>query len=163
MSGILGVISDTHGLLRPEAVQALRGSDLIVHGGDIGKPEVIDDLEGIAPVIACRGNVDTGPWAERFALNCELSFAGKRIFLLHNIAELNVDLEALGFDAVICGHSHQPRVEQRGKVLHLNPGSAGPRRFKLPVSVARVQCVQGQLNADIVELDVPAPRSTKRR
>ncbi|MGI9336138.1 MAG: metallophosphoesterase family protein [Gammaproteobacteria bacterium] len=163
MNGSLGVISDTHGLLRPEAVEALRGSELIVHAGDIGKPEVIDELERIAPVVACRGNVDTGDWAGRFAPSCELEFAGRRIHLLHNISELAMDLAAHGFDAVICGHSHKPRVEHHGNVLHLNPGSAGPRRFKLPVSVARIRFVDGSLAAEIVELEVPPPKGRKLR
>src|SRR5215813_15356437 len=139
----VGVISDTHGLLRPEAIHALRGSDLIIHAGDVGDPAIIETLRNIAPVFAVRGNIDKGDWAAKLPMT-ELVEAGQCLFfVLHDIAELDLDPAVAGFAAVVFGHSHQPLIERREGVLFLNPGSAGPRRFKLPIAVARVR-VAGQ-------------------
>jgi putative phosphoesterase len=153
---LLGVISDTHGLLRPEAIGALRGSNLIIHAGDVGHPEVIDQLRGLAPTFVVRGNIDNGGWAVGLPTT-ELVEVGKHLFhVIHDISELDLDPAAAGFAAVVYGHSHQPSIETRDGVLFLNPGSAGPRRFKLPVTVARVS-VSGQgMRPEIVALDVSA-------
>jgi len=148
----IGVISDTHGLLRPQAVAALRGSDLIVHAGDVGHPSVLEALEGVAPVVAVRGNNDCGAWAERLPATKVLDVAGLTLCLLHDLGELEVDPVAMGFKAVIAGHSHQPKLERRGGVLYLNPGSAGPRRFKLPVCLARIRVHAGRIEAELIEL-----------
>jgi len=149
----VGVISDTHGLLRPEALAALTGSDLILHAGDVGGPEVLGPLRELAPVHAVRGNVDRGAWAEALPAT-EAVEAGRHVFyLLHILEELDLDPAAAGFTAVVTGHSHQPRSEVHGGVLYLNPGSAGPRRFKLPVTVARMRVTAGGLDPEIVELE----------
>ena len=150
----LGVISDTHGLLRPEAVRALVGADLIVHAGDVGGPEVLDGLRALAPVVAVRGNNDRGRWARALATTEVVERAGRRVYVLHDLEELDVDPRAAGFDAVIAGHSHQPRVERRDEVLYLNPGSAGPRRFRLPVALAWLELDAMRVDAGIVRLDV---------
>jgi uncharacterized protein len=134
----LGVISDTHGLLRPEAEEALRGSDMILHAGDVGSPDVLRGLSALAPVLAVRGNNDRGPWAADLPLRESLELGGASIYMLHDIAELDLDPRAAGFSVVIAGHSHQPRCEERDGVLYFNPGSAGPRRFRLPVSVGKI-------------------------
>jgi putative phosphoesterase len=155
MSGItVGVISDTHGLLRPEAVEALAGSDLIIHAGDVGDPAIIDRLRAIAPVFAVRGNIDKGNWAARLPMTELVEAGGRLLFVLHDIAELDLDPAAAGFAAVVFGHSHQPLIERRDGVLLLNPGSAGPRRFKLPIAVARVRVSAQRLEAEIIELRV---------
>jgi len=150
----IGVISDTHGLVRSEALRALRGADLIVHAGDVGTPEVLDALRTIAPVVAVRGNNDRGRWARALAETEVVEQSGRVLYVLHDVHELDVDPRAAGYDAVIAGHSHQPRVERRDGVLYLNPGSAGPRRFRLPVSVARLRVEARRLQAEIVTLDV---------
>jgi uncharacterized protein len=151
---IIGVISDTHGLLRPEAVAALRGSDLIIHAGDVGTPEIIDELEKTAPIFTVRGNVDRGSWAVRLPATELVDVGGLSLFVLHDIAELDRDPAAAGFAAVVYGHSHVPKIERRDGVLYLNPGSAGPRRFRLPVTLARVAVVGRELRPQIVELKV---------
>jgi putative phosphoesterase len=150
----VGVISDTHGLLRPEAVAALRGSDLIVHAGDVGRPDVLDGLRALAPTHAVRGNIDTAPWASRLPATAVVEVGQLRLWLLHDIAELDLDPAAAGFAAVVFGHSHKPSSEMRDGVLHLNPGSAGPRRFKLPVTVARLRVSGRTIRPEIVELQV---------
>ena len=150
----VGVISDTHGLLRPQAVAALRGSEIIVHAGDVGSPEVLAELRGIAPTRAVRGNVDSGPLATKLPATDIIAVGQLRLYMLHIIAELDVDPAAAGFAAVIYGHSHKPSIEWRGGVLYLNPGSAGPRRFRLPVTVARLQVTGRSLRPEIIELDV---------
>ena len=150
----IGLISDTHGLLRPEAVAFLRGSDLIVHGGDIGHAGILEGLALLAPVTAVRGNNDSGPWAERVAETEVLQVGEIFIFVLHNIAELGIDPVAAGFQVVVSGHSHRPSVEERDGVLYVNPGSSGPRRFKLPVAVAELVVVGKSVQARVVELDV---------
>jgi len=150
----IGVISDTHGLVRPEALRALAGTELIVHAGDVGAPEVLDALRAVAPVVAVRGNNDRGRWARALAETEVVEHAGRTLYVLHDLHELDLDPRAAGFDAVIVGHSHQPRVERRDGVLYLNPGSAGPRRFRLPVCVARLGVNARRLDATIVTLDV---------
>ena len=148
----LGVIADTHGLLRPEAVEALRGVDAIVHAGDIGASDVLDRLGEIAPVTAVRGNNDRGAWAEKLPSTEVLEIGGVLLYVLHNVNELDLDPRAAGFGAVISGHSHQPRQEERDGVLFFNPGSAGPRRFKLPAAVGRLSVDAGRVRGRIVEL-----------
>lgn len=151
---VLGVISDTHGLLRPEALGALRGSDMIIHAGDVGKPEVIDRLGEVAPTHVVRGNIDKGSWAAALPMTGLVTLGQHRLFVLHDISQLDVDPAATGFAAVVFGHSHRPSIETRRGILFLNPGSAGPRRFKLPVTIARVKTSGQRLRADIVELQV---------
>lgn len=150
----IGVISDTHGLLRPQAVAALHGSDLIVHAGDVGHPAVLDALRSLAPVVAVRGNNDYGAWAESLSATEVVDLAGCSLYVLHDLAELDLDPKAAGFHAVIAGHSHEPALERRGGVLYLNPGSAGPRRFALPVALARLRFHAAGIEAEIVELAV---------
>jgi len=150
----LGVISDTHGLLRPEAVDALRGSDRILHAGDIGDPKILDALERIAPATAVRGNIDTAPWARALPQTEVVESGGISIYILHDLTQLDLKPEAAGFRVVVYGHSHQPKIEEKNNVLYFNSGSAGPRRFKLPVSVGRLTIEAGKVRADLVELDV---------
>lgn len=149
----IGVISDTHGLLRPEALEALAGSELILHGGDIGKAVVLDELARIAPVIAIRGNVDRDAWADAIPMSRTLEIAGNRIHLLHNIADL-VENPDQPFHAIIFGHSHRPLSEHRKGALYFNPGSAGPRRFRLPVTVGRLRVSDGALIPEIINLGI---------
>ncbi len=151
---LLGVISDTHGLMRPQALAALAGSDLIIHAGDVGRPEVLDALRTIAPVHAVRGNVDRGSWAARLPATARVAVGGHLIYVLHIVDELDLDPPAAGVAAVIFGHSHQPSLATRDGVLWLNPGSAGPRRFDLPVSLARVRVEAGGLQPELVTLQV---------
>jgi len=148
----IGVISDTHGLVRAEALAALRGSDAIVHAGDIGKPEVLEQLAKLAPLTAIRGNVDK--WAADLPDTVVLALAGKRFYVIHNLKELDLDPRSAGFVAVISGHSHVPKSEMRDGVLYLNPGSAGPRRFRLPVSVARIRVHEDGVEGELVTLAV---------
>jgi putative phosphoesterase len=151
---ILGVISDTHGLLRPQAIAALAGSDLIIHAGDVGKPEVIDRLGGVAATFVVRGNIDNGDWAARLSPTQTVEVGALRVFVLHDIAQLDLDPTAAGFAAVVFGHSHRPSIETRDGVLFLNPGSAGPRRFTLPITVARVRVAGQRMHPEIIELRV---------
>ena len=148
---LVGVISDTHGLLRPEALRALRGVALIVHAGDVGAPEILDELRTIAPLHAVRGNNDHGAWARALPEQCTVKAGAVRLLVIHDLKEL-VDPAAEGVHAVISGHSHMPRIERRAGVLFLNPGSAGPRRFKLPVAVARLRVRGEKVSARIVEI-----------
>ena len=150
MPKTIGVISDTHGLLRAEAIAALRGCDAIVHAGDIGKPEVLEQLAALAPLTAIRGNVDR--WATALPDTAVLTLARKRFYVIHNVKELALDPRSAGFAAVISGHSHMPRSETRDGVLFLNPGSAGPRRFRLPVAVARISVHKDAIEAELVTL-----------
>lgn len=150
--GIVGVISDTHGLIRPEALAALKGVELIIHGGDIGKVEVLQSLGAIAPVYAIRGNNDRGLWAKNLPDILTLQFNGAKIHVIHNVHELDGDPNAAGFRAIISGHSHKPSIVTRDDVLFVNPGSAGPRRFKLPVTIARLNIHRRNLSSEIVEL-----------
>ncbi len=149
---LVGVIADTHGLIRPQALAALAGSDLIIHAGDVGTPEVLDALRAIAPVHAVRGNVDRGSWAARLPMTARVEAGGHRIYVLHIVDELDLDPPSAGFAAVIFGHSHKPSLQTRDGVLWLNPGSAGPRRFDLPVSLARVRVEAGGLRPELVTL-----------
>lgn len=151
---LVGVISDTHGLLRPEAIEALQGVDALIHAGDIGSPDIVEALRSIAPVVAIRGNNDTDAWAHDLPEREVVEIGGTLIYVLHNLKELDLDPAAAGFGVVVCGHSHRPSVESRRGVLFLNPGSAGPRRFKLPVSVARLRVHGPSLEAHILELKV---------
>ena len=151
---LIGVISDTHGLIRPEALQAIRGADLIIHAGDIGKPEVIGVLKSIAPVVAIKGNNDKEKWARKFPESAVVEVGKVRIYVIHNVNELEIDPAAAGFRVVISGHSHRPSIVKRDGVLFLNPGSAGPRRFKLPIAVARLRVRGESASARIVELAV---------
>ncbi len=147
---IIGVISDTHGLLRPEAVELLRGSEHIIHAGDIGSPEIIPELRKIAPVTAIRGNVDTQAWAQVFAETEVVELGELHIYVIHDANAIDLNPKAASFAAVISGHSHQPKQETKNGVLYFNPGSAGPRRFKLPISVGRMEIVDGTVSAEIL-------------
>jgi putative phosphoesterase len=151
---IIGVISDTHGLLRPEAIEALQGSDYIIHAGDIGDPQILDKLAAIAPLTAVRGNVDHGAWAHKIPATNVLEIGEVSIFVLHDIQELDLKPEAAKFTAVVYGHSHVPKQELKNGVLYFNPGSAGPRRFKLPVSVGRLTIKSGKIGARNLRLEI---------
>ncbi|MDM0017235.1 metallophosphoesterase family protein [Variovorax saccharolyticus] len=148
----IGVISDTHGLLRPEALAFLQGSDRIVHGGDIGGPEILDALSAIAPLTVVRGNNDGAAWADGVPDTALLEVGGLRLFAIHDLAQLRIDPVAAGIRVVVSGHSHRPLAEQRGPVLYLNPGSAGPRRFKLPISVAELRIEGDAITPRLVAL-----------
>ena len=150
----VGVISDTHGLIRPEAIEALRDSALIIHAGDVGAPEVLDQLRAIAPTIAVRGNVDNDRWAQSLPLNEVIEVGEVRFYMLHDVSELDLDPKAAEFSAVISGHSHRATAELRDGVLFLNPGSAGPRRFRLPVTVATLRVAGRSLVHQFIELHV---------
>lgn len=152
MATSVGVISDTHGLLRPEAVAALSGSELILHAGDVGDPEILTRLRNIAPTVAVRGNVDTSPWASVLQMTEVVEIGKLQIYMLHDLAALDLDAKAAGFAAVISGHTHRPVADRREGVLYLNPGSAGPRRFSLPIAVARLQIDGTTISHEIVEL-----------
>lgn len=154
MTTRIGVISDTHNRIRSEAIAALSGSDLIIHGGDLCEPGVLAELASVAPVLAVRGNNDRGRWAKALPITRTLEVEGKRILVIHDLKELTLDPKAKGFDAVVSGHSHRPRIEREAGVLYLNPGSAGPRRFSLPVSLALLKVTARGLRARIVELSV---------
>jgi len=149
---VVGVISDTHGLLRPEACAALAGSDLIVHAGDIGDPRVLEGLAAIAPLHVVRGNNDRGAWADAIDTSVAVEVNGQWLYVLHDLHELDLDPRAAGFAAVITGHSHRPLIEERSGVLYINPGSAGPRRFKLPIALARLRVTAKDTAAEILEL-----------
>lgn len=150
----IGLISDTHGLLRKEAVEALRGSELIIHAGDVGKPEIFEELRKIAPVIAVRGNVDTGAWAQALPETAVAEAGSALIYVLHDVKALDLNPAAAGFRMVISGHSHKPGKTERDGVLYINPGSAGPRRFQLPVTVARLNLAEEPTKVEFVELEV---------
>ncbi len=150
---IIGVISDTHCQLRPEALAALQGSDYIIHAGDIGDPVILDRLEEIAPVTAVRGNVDRGGWTRKIPATNVLEIGEISIYVLHNLQELDLKPEAAKFAVVVYGHSHVPKQERKNGVLYFNPGSAGPRRFKLPVSVGRLTIKDGKIAARILMLE----------
>jgi uncharacterized protein len=148
----IGLISDTHGLLRPEAVRALTGVSHIIHAGDIGGPEILEALRKIAPVYAVRGNNDKGSWAAAIPLYEALDLEGVSIYVLHDLKEIDVDPRAAGFAAVVSGHSHRPTVDERDGVTFVNPGSAGPRRFTLPVTVGYLDITTGGLRARTTEI-----------
>ncbi len=149
---LVGLISDTHGLVRPQALAALRGADLIIHAGDIGKPEVLDVLKTIAPLAAIKGNVDRDGWAKSLPETKALKIGAARIYLIHNVNELDFDPAVRGYQVVVSGHSHKPCIVTRDGVLFVNPGSAGPRRFKLPVAVGKLYLDHLDIRAEIVYL-----------
>src|SRR5262249_49935605 len=150
----IGVISDTHGLLRPEATEALQGSELIVHAGDVGSAEVLERLRAIAPTVAVRGNIDGGAWAAALPVTDVVEVGQLHLYVLHELSGLDLDPKAAGFAAVISGHTHRPRAEVRDGVLYFNPGSAAPRRFSLRFAVAKFQLVGDSLSHEILELQV---------
>ncbi len=149
---IVGLISDTHGLLRPEAKQALAGVDLIIHAGDIGAPQVLEELRALAPVRAVRGNNDHGAWTRGLPETEALELEGASLYVLHDLDELDLDPAAGGFAVVVTGHSHRPSMETRDGVLYINPGSAGPRRFNLPVAVGFLEIVAGEARGRIQQI-----------
>lgn len=151
---LVGVISDTHGLLRTEAVDALRGAEVILHAGDVGNPEVLEVLSGVAPVVAVRGNNDKGGWAEVLPHREAVEIGAVSVYMLHDLKEIDINLAAAGFRVVVSGHSHKPSVGEREGVLYVNPGSAGPRRFRLPVSVALLRVMGEAVSARVIELPV---------
>jgi len=148
----IGVISDTHGLLRPQALEALRGSDYIIHAGDVGNSEILGELQRIAPVTAVRGNVDGGAWAKRIPLTDVLEVGGVSIYVIHILQNLDLKPEAAGFAAVVYGHSHKPEQSIKNGVLYFNPGSAGPQRFKLPISVGRLVIENGKVRGELLTI-----------
>ena len=149
----IGLISDTHGLLRVEAVKALRGSELIIHAGDVGKPEILEELRKIAPVVAVRGNVDTEQWAKALPETAVVEAGAAMIYVLHDVNALDLNPAASGFHIVISGHSHKPGKTERDGVLYINPGSAGPRRFQLPVTVAHLSLERMPYRLEFVDLE----------
>lgn len=149
---VIGVISDTHGLLRPEALAALQGAQHIIHAGDVGAAEILAELANVAPVTAIRGNIDKEAWARKLPETEIVEIGGVSIYVLHDLAQLDLKPEAAGFNVVISGHSHVPKQETRNGVLYFNPGSAGPRRFKLPVTVGRLVISEGKIKAEILVL-----------
>jgi putative phosphoesterase len=148
----VGVISDTHGLLRPEAEHALLGVDLILHAGDVGAPKILTRLRTIAPVFAVRGNVDTAPWTNELPPTVVVEFGNATFYMLHNLRDLDLKPEAAGFDAVISGHTHKVEQKMQDGVLYLNPGSAGPRRFQLPITLARLRINEKPWQIQVLEL-----------
>jgi len=154
---LVGLISDTHGLLRPEALRALAGCDLIIHAGDVGTPEILDALRAVAPVVAVRGNVDKGAWATALPATAVADAGGTLIYVMHDLNDLDLDPAAAGFGVVVSGHSHKPARSERGGVLFVNPGSAGRRRFRLPVTVARLALGRQPCMVEFIDLDEQSP------
>ena len=150
----IGLISDTHGLLRPEAIEALRDSELILHAGDVGKSEILDELRKLAPVVAIRGNVDTSPWAAKLRQTEVVETTAATFYLIHNINDLDLEPAAAGIHVVLFGHSHQPAQYEKNGVLYINPGSAGPRRFHLPISLARLNLTAKPWAVEFVTLNL---------
>jgi putative phosphoesterase len=150
---VVGVISDTHGLLRPEALEALVGSDFIIHAGDVGDRSIVPALQEIAPVTAVRGNIDTEPWARGLPEDAVLKIGGVKIYVIHNLKELRSDPIAEGYAAIISGHSHLPKQETTKEVLYFNPGSAGPRRFRLSITVGRLRIREGTILPELINLE----------
>lgn len=149
----IGLISDTHGLLRPEALRALRGSDLIIHAGDVGDPKILEALGDVAPVVAVRGNIDTADWAKSLPESAVAKAQDANIYVLHDIKALDLDPKASKFRVVVSGHSHKPSRSERNGVLYINPGSAGPRRFSLPITVAYLDLGASPLTVEFVDLE----------
>jgi len=149
---LIGVISDTHGLVRPEALDALRGVELVLHAGDVGNSQVLEALKGIAPVVAVRGNNDKGQWAEELPQWDVVEVEAVSIYILHDLKEIDISPSGARFQVVVSGHSHKPLIEKRRGVLYVNPGSAGPRRFSLPVSIARLRVINETVKAQVIEL-----------
>ena len=152
----IGLISDTHGLLRRDALQAMQGSELIVHAGDVGKPEIIEALKRLAPVVAVRGNVDNGEWAKALPTAAVAEAGSVKIYVLHDVNDLDLDPAAAGFQVVVSGHSHKFGQKELGGVLYVNPGSAGPRRFRLPITVARLDLSAHPWKLEFIELEAPS-------
>ena len=152
---IIGLISDTHSLMRREALAALKGSDLIIHAGDIGKPDILEQLRTVAPVVAVRGNIDKGFWADQLPITAVAEAQSVKIYVLHDVQQLDLDPAAAEFKIVVSGHSHRPSRTERSGVMYLNPGSAGPRRFRLPITVARLDLRQSPWHVQFVELIDP--------
>ena len=153
-TAIIGLISDTHGLMRPEALTALEGSDLIIHAGDVGKAGIIEQLRAVAPVVAVRGNIDKGAWASHLPLTAVAEGRLALIYVLHDIQQLDLDPAAAEFNVVVSGHSHKPGHTERSGVIYLNPGSAGPRRFQLPITVARLDLRRVPWKIEFIDLPV---------
>jgi uncharacterized protein len=149
----IGVISDTHGLLRPEAVEALCGSDRIIHAGDVGSSEILEALSHLAPVAAVRGNIDKAAWARKLPETEVIEVGGVSIYILHDLSQLDLNPKAAGFAVVVSGHSHVPKQETRDGVLYFNPGSAGPRRFKLPVSIGKLIVGNAEMRSELIEIN----------
>lgn len=152
VESVIGLISDTHGLVRPEALEALKGVDQILHAGDVGSSAVLEALEVIAPVIAVRGNNDKGLWASELPDWEVVEVGVVNIYMIHDVKEIDLNPAAAGFHVVVSGHSHKPTVDECKGVLYVNPGSAGPRRFNLPISVARLMVSGGAISAQLIEL-----------
>jgi putative phosphoesterase len=150
----IGIISDTHGVVRPQAIEALEGVEMILHAGDVGSQQVLDTLNEIAPVVAVRGNNDKGEWAESLPDWEVVEVGDVSIYMLHDVKEIDISPSGAGFQVVVSGHSHKPLIEEQRGVLYVNPGSAGPRRFSLPVSVAHLRVNGGKVQAKIIELSV---------
>lgn len=151
---LVGLISDTHGLVRPQAIEALRGVEMILHAGDIGNQRVLEELNALAPVVVVRGNNDRGAWAEPLPLWQAVEVGSVSIYMLHDLKEIDLSPSDAKFQVVVSGHSHRPSVAERGGVLYVNPGSAGPRRFRLPVTVAHLRVFGEQVNARLIDLPV---------
>jgi uncharacterized protein len=149
---IIGVISDTHGLLRPAAIAALRGVEHIIHAGDVGSPEVLEELSSSAPLTVIRGNIDKGAWAHMLPETEVLEIGGISIYVLHDLAKLDLNPKAAGFHAIVYGHSHIPKQETRDGVLYFNPGSVGPRRFRLPISLGKLIVEEGTVRPELLQL-----------
>jgi len=149
----IGLISDTHGLLRKEALAALRGSELILHAGDVGSPEILEELRKIAPVVAVRGNVDAAPWAQALPETAMADTGSFLIYILHDVNSLDLNPDAAGFHIVVSGHSHKPGKSEREGVLYINPGSAGPRRLQLPITMARLRLERAPWEVEFVDLE----------
>ena len=149
---IIGLISDTHGLMRQEALTALKGSDLIIHAGDVGKPGIIEQLRAVAPIVAVKGNVDKGAWASELPMTAVAEAGSVLIYVLHDIQQLYLDPAAARFNIVVSGHSHKPSRTERNSVIYLNPGSAGPRRFQLPITVARLDLRRTPWRVEFIDL-----------
>jgi uncharacterized protein len=158
---LIGLISDTHGLLREEALRALDGSEIIIHAGDVGKPEILDALGRLAPVVAVRGNVDTGKWCDKLPPTAVAEVGPATIYVLHDIRELDLDPVAAGFQIVVSGHSHKPSQSEKAGVLYINPGSAGPRRFDLPISVALLDLQRKPWVAKFIDLERLEERNSR--
>lgn len=151
-AAIIGLISDTHGLMRQEALTALRGTDLIIHAGDVGKPGIIEQLRAVAPVVAVRANIDKGAWASQLPMTAVAEAGSALIYVLHDIQQLDLDPAAAEFNIVVSGHSHKPSHTERAGVMYLNPGSAGPRRFQLPITVARLNLRRSPWSVEFIDL-----------
>jgi len=160
-ASILGLISDTHGRLRPEALTALQRSDLIIHAGDVGKPEILDQLRSIAPVVAIRGNIDKGAWADELQPTAVVEAQSARIYVIHDVKQLDLNPSPAGINIVISGHSHKPGQSKCSGVLYINPGSAGPRRFRLPITVARLDLGVLPWNVEFIPIGWHSNRSVR--